>query len=474
MTIKISAGAVSGRTKDGITSFTGIPFAKPPFGPLRFAAPVPVEPWEGTFEATEFGPMPPQPVLQLGTPEWRAADGLDCLTVNVWTPDPGGSGLPVMVWIYGGVYWTGSSSFPEYDGARLAGEGVVVVTFNHRVGMEGYGHVEGAPDNRGLLDQVAALRWVQENIAAFGGDPGNVTIFGESAGGGAVACLMAMPSAAGLFRRAIGQSVPGMTYTPALAARVTAAIMRQVGGGSPYESDLEAVVAASRAFAYQEMLGDVATWGPLAISAVPFAPVVDGEVLPDTPWNALADGAGGDVELIVGYNRDEYALFHALAGGRPGDLAQALKTVAPPGADVVYPTAYPGADLFSVLMSDWLFRMPSTLLADAHTGTTFCYELTWAPTALGACHGLDVPLTFGNLGTALAGMLTGGSPAAEGLSAQFRTAWTRFAATGDPGWPEYEPVSAVTHRFDVVPDDVPDPEAASRALWSEPGLPVIG
>ncbi|MFF5212894.1 carboxylesterase/lipase family protein [Streptosporangium sp. NPDC000396] len=463
----ITTGKVSGRTMDGVTAFTGIPFAKSPFGPLRFGAPAPVEPWEGTFDATRFGPIPPQGPSLPGMSQWRPADGLDCLTVNVWSPDPGGGGLPVMVWIYGGAYVTGGSSSPDYDGARLAGEGVVVVSFNYRVGFEGYAQVEGAPANRALLDQLAALRWVRDNIAAFGGDPGNVTIFGESAGAGSVACLMAMPSASGLFHRAIAQSVPSVTYTPALAARVSAAIMRGVGG-SPYDSDPEQLVAASSTFVHRELVGDVATWGPLGISAVPFAPVVDGEVLPDTPWNALADGASGDVELIVGFNRDEFKLFQALADGRPGDVRPALETAAPSGADLVYR----GEDAYAALMSDWLFRMPSALLADAHTGTTFCYELTWEPTALGACHGLDVHLTFGNLGTPLAVMLTGGSPEAEGLSAQFRTAWTRFATTGDPGWPQYEPKAAITHLFDVESADAPDPEAASRALWSTSGFPV--
>ncbi|NUR89654.1 MAG: carboxylesterase/lipase family protein [Nonomuraea sp.] len=473
----ITTGRIRGLDENGIGVFKGIPYARPPFGELRLAAPAPAEPWDGVRDTVAFGPPPPQPAMMPGMPAWSPESGLDCLTVNVWTPDPGGSGLPVMVWIYGGAYWLGSADRPEYDGTRLAAEGVVVVTFNHRIGFEGYAHVDGAPANRALLDQVAALRWVRDNIAAFGGDPGNVTVFGESAGAGAVGCLLAMPSAAGLFRRAIAQSFPGMFYSPAYAARVTRALLRNAGAGSPYDVAPEAAIAAAGKLAYEEMQGDHGRWGPIAFTPMPFAPVVDGEVLPDTPWNALADGAGSDVELIAGYTRDEYRTFMVMNRAGKIDLATALKTLGPPDADVVYRTAHPGLseeDLYAELMSDWMFRMPSALLADAHTGPTYAYELAWAPDPLlRACHGLDVPLTFGTVDGQLGGLLMNGSPHAEDVSRQFRTAWTRFAATGDPGWPAYDPVAATTHVFDVEPRDVPDPEGASRALWSVPGFPAI-
>lgn len=470
--IATTTGSVTGLAADNLTVFRGIPYARSPFGPHRFAAPVPVEPWDGVLDATAFGPRPPQPPMIPGAPPWDPASGLDCLTLNVWTPDPGAAGLPVMVWIYGGAYLTGSSDLPDYDGSMLAADGVVVVTFNYRVGFEGFGHVEGAPPNRGLLDQVAALRWVRDNIAAFGGDPARVTVFGESAGAGSIASLMAMPSATGLFGRAILQSVPGTFHSPAFAARVSAGIL---GGASPYDVEPLDLVARVEEFTQRELVGNHAEWGAVAFTPTPFSPVVDGVILPDTPWNALADGAGSDVDVVVGFNRDEFRLFTAM-DDRPGDLAQALKVLAPPGADVVYRTAYPQAsaeELYVLLLSDWLFRMPSTLLADAHTGPTFAYELTWDAPVLGACHALDVPLTFGTLDSMLGQMLTGGSLEAAGVSLQMRTAWTRFATTGQPGWPAYEPVAACTHLFDVEPADVHDPEAASRALWSEPGFPAL-
>ncbi|TDB99082.1 carboxylesterase/lipase family protein [Nonomuraea longispora] len=476
--IKIGAGRVRGSERDGISVFKGIPFAKTPFGPLRFAAPAPPDPWDGVLDAGRFGPRPPQPPMMPGLPAWSPDQGLDCLTVNVWTPDPGGSGLPVMVWIYGGAYRSGCADLPVYDGGTLAGHGAVVVTFNHRVGMEGYGHVPGAPDNRGLLDAVAALRWVRENVAAFGGDPGNVTVFGESAGAGAVACLMAMPLADGLFRRAIAQSVPGMFFTPAHAARVTESIVRRTGGASPYDTPAEVLVAAAEALATEEIPGRPREWGPIAFAPLAFAPVVDGDVLPDTPWNALAAGASRDVELITGYNRDEYRMFHVMGGGRFDDVGRAMRILAPAGAERSYREAYPEAsdeDLYVMVLSDWMFRMPSTLLADAHTGTTFAYELTWSPTPVfRACHGLDVPLTFGALDDELAQMLAGESPDLPKLSDQFRTAWTAFAATGEPGWPRYDAGTATTHLFDVEPANVNDPEAPSRALWSATDFSPIG
>src|SRR5580700_7247765 len=215
----------------GIAVFLGIPFAEPPTGDLRFAAPRPARPWDGTRDAKAFGPPPPQSVYAVtqAPPAAPGTDPDDWLTVNVFTPDPGAAGLPVMVWIYGGAYRAGSSSLPGYDGTRLAQKNVVLVTFNHRVGVEGYAQLPGVPANRGLLDQVAALRWVRENIAAFGGDPDRVTVFGESAGAGSIAALLAMPSAAGLFQRAVLQSPPGTYASAELASDVSTFLVRDLG-----------------------------------------------------------------------------------------------------------------------------------------------------------------------------------------------------------------------------------------------------
>jgi para-nitrobenzyl esterase len=251
----------------------------------------------------------------MGRPAARDTDG-DWLTVNVWSPDLGAARLPVMVWIHGGGYVYGWSGDPLFDGAVLARDGVVVVTFNYRLSAEGFGHFPGAPANRGLLDQVAALRWVQDNIAAFGGDPERVTVFGESAGAGSIAALMVMPSATGLFHRAIAQSVPGLYFTEALATDIAAAITGHLGL-PPSARELARLSPSRLNDAADEVAGKMAAnprWGQAAHLQAPFAPVVDGEVLPAVPWQALAGGAASGVELIVGHTRDEYRLFMAVKG----------------------------------------------------------------------------------------------------------------------------------------------------------------
>jgi para-nitrobenzyl esterase len=214
-TVQTSDGAVRGITRNGVHAFLGIPYAAPPFGPRRFAAPQQPERWDGVRSATEYGPTVPKPPYappyDVLLPEPQIP-GEDCLNLNVWTPDPGASGLPVFVWIHGGAFVYGSGAVPVYDGTAFARDGVVCVTINYRLGVDGFlQFADDGPANRGLLDQVAALRWVQQNIAAFGGDPARVTIGGESAGAMSVASLLAMPSARGLSARPWPRAAPGTT-----------------------------------------------------------------------------------------------------------------------------------------------------------------------------------------------------------------------------------------------------------------------
>jgi para-nitrobenzyl esterase len=231
--IRTTGGVVRGGWENVVAVFRGIPYAAPPVGSRRFAAPVPAQPWDGIRDALEFGPPVPQAdfagSVMSSVSGSAGAGSADCLTLNVWSPDLGAAGLPVMMWIHGGKYLEGGSGNPHSDGATLAQSGVVVVSVNYRVGVEGFAHIAGAPDNRGILDQVAALRWVQDNIAAFGGDPGRVIVFGQSAGAGCIAALLAMPMAAGLFRRAIAQSAPGTYFSPRLAAAISATIAAELG-----------------------------------------------------------------------------------------------------------------------------------------------------------------------------------------------------------------------------------------------------
>ena len=491
--VRTASGLVRGRRNAaGIAAFLGIPFAEPPVGDLRFAAPHPARAWDGTREATAFGPPPPQSAYAV-TPAPAPAPGTDpddWLTVNVFTPDPGAAGLPVMVWIYGGAYRAGSSSLPGYDGTPFAQQNVVLVTFNHRVGVEGYAQLPGVPANRGLLDQVAALRWVRDNIAAFGGDPGRVTVFGESAGAGAIAALLVMPDAAGLFGRAIAQSVPSTFFSPALAADITAAIAAAAGlpatAAAFRTADPARLTAAADAVRPGDYLG---RWGPVAYTPTPFSPVVDGEVLPVAPWRAVAAGAARHVDLITGHTRDEYRLFmqaYGLQGKITAELASdalaCLGPSTPAGAEASYRVAYPDADpeaLFELVHTDWLFRMPTLHLAQGHAasgGRTFLYEFRYPAPAggLGACHAIDVPLAFGSY-AGLGQTLFGPEPpaAAVALGDLMRAQWVAFAADGDPGWPRYTPGSRMTRIFDDPPDVAGYPEKASLHLWDQHRFGVL-
>ncbi|GGM03343.1 carboxylic ester hydrolase [Streptomyces fumigatiscleroticus] len=499
--VRTAAGAVRGRREDGLAVFRGIPFAEPPVGEARFAAPRPVRAWDGTRDAYAFGPPAPQEAGMAGREVLRSLPaGDDWLTVNVWTPeaDPAAR-RPVMVWIHGGSYKFGHSGSPGYDARHLAREGdLVVVTLNYRLGIEGFARIEGAPANRGLLDQVAALEWVRDNITAFGGDPGLVTVFGESAGAGSVAALLAMPRAAGLFGRAIAQSVPGTFFSDELARDMAAALAAEAGR-RPTAADLATVdprelPAAGEALG-AKMLQYLDRWGQAAPTRTPFAPVVDGDVLPMTPWQALAAGSARGVELVTGHNRDEFRLFTAMAG-RLGQASQEQATATlrmyAPGADgerayrAAFPDASPG-ELHERVQTDWLFSMPTLALAEAQIaggGRAHVYELTWpAPFdggSLGACHALDLPLLFGTFGADLGQLFFGGArpgPEALALSSRFRASWTAFATTGEPGWPAYDTERRLVQVLDAEPVVAPYPEETSRRLWEGhefAALPLLG
>ncbi|MGY1748388.1 carboxylesterase/lipase family protein [Modestobacter sp. SYSU DS0511] len=489
--VRTRAGALRGRTESGTAVFRGIPFAAPPVGPLRFSAPRPAPAWDGVREADVFGPPPPQAPMGPPPPEPPSAgpvrhDPTDWLTLNVWTPDPGATGLPVLVWVYGGAYRMGTAGVPEYDGAVLARSGVVVVTANHRVGVEGWAEFDGAPANRALLDVEATLRWVQEEIAGFGGDPARVTVFGESAGAGIIAGLLVMPTAAGLFSQAVLQSVPGTWFTPELARDVSAELVAPLGlpASAAALADVPPQRLVDALGELDRRLPGLDRWGLVAHTPTPFSPVVDGQVLPTDPWTGLTAGAARDVPLVVGHNRDEWRLFLVLAGQAGAvteEMAATAMAVFGPGAtpETRMRAAYPEAgaeELFVLAHSDRMFRVPSLDVARAQTaggGRAHLYELTWpAPGGggvLGACHALDVPLVFGRLDVGLGAQLLGSPPPAEAaeVSAQLQAAWTAFARDGDPGWPAFEEKAALTRVFDTGERGGvrPYPEQASRDLW---------
>ncbi|MFD0411797.1 carboxylesterase/lipase family protein [Kitasatospora sp. NPDC127116] len=460
--------------------FRGIRYARPPVGALRFAAPVEPESWDGVREATSFGPVVPQsgpmPARTSG-----ASEDTDWLTLDVCTPDPGAAGLPVLVWIHGGGFISGTAGDPLYDPTALATAGLVVVSINYRVGAEGFALLAGAPANRAFLDQIAALHWVRRNIARFGGDPARVTVAGQSAGAGSVAALLSTDRARGLFRRAVAHSVPGNHCTPALAAEVTAELAKLLGT-APTAAALAGVHPWRLASAVTDLgaalPARLARWGRLAHSGIATVPVVDGEILPGSPWSALTAG----VDLLVGHTRDEFRLFSVLSGRHGGfteeEARLMLELFAPPGGPDAYRAALPGAtpsELLETVGSDALFRVPSVRLAEANAaagGTSYLFELALPAPALdgafGACHGLDVPLAFGSLDSPLARQSLGDRPPPEAVrvSAELRRAWVRFATTGDPGWPAFEPDGQLTRVLDARSRTVRYPEQATHRIWA--------
>jgi para-nitrobenzyl esterase len=413
------------------------------------------------------------------------------LTLNVWTPDrTPAQRLPVMVWIHGGAYLFGSGG-DGADGTKFAHAGVVFVSINYRLGVEGFGQIDGAPANRGLLDAAAALAWVQDNIANFGGDPGKVTVFGESAGAGVIAALLAMPMAKGLFQRAILQSVPGTYFTPELARSVTDAVAQAAGVPAAKEALRQAdpmdLVTAQMQVTAQ--MRDHQEWGAVRVTDTPFSPVIDGEVLPRAPWRALVSGAARDVALLTGHTKDEYRLFIA-AKGKLGKITEeeadtVLEYFAPgPEGPARYRKAYPNAGpgvLFETVFSDWLFRMPTLHLAQAHAmsgGATYLYELTAkAPGGpFGACHALDLPLIFGDYSDRGPLSLTGTEPppAFVALGDLMRREWLSFAANGTPGWSPYGTGHRTTRVYDLQPDVRSYPEETSMRLWERHMFNTLG
>ncbi|MCX5044860.1 carboxylesterase/lipase family protein [Aldersonia sp. NBC_00410] len=486
--VRTRTGQLAGRTSDGITSFLGIPYAAPPFGANRMCPPQPVQPWDGVREAVEFGPTAPKgdypPMYQPLFAE-VTIPGEDCLNLNVWTPDTGSARLPVLVWIHGGSFMNGSGSVDMYNGSAFARDGVVCVTINYRLGAEGFLYLGDGIANLGLLDQVAALRWVQDNIAAFGGDPTRVTVAGESAGAMSITTLLAMPLADGLFAQAITQSGAG-------ANTLTEEQGRMVGGyladalGVPASRDalrevpLDRLVQTASDLVTEVQTGvDPVKWGSLALSLLPFAPTVDGTVLPAVPLDAFAAGAGAGVPLLVGCTRDEARLFLVAPGAIDfidDDGLAASAGVYGLGANevAVYQGNRPDAgagDVLAAVVSDWFFRIPALRVAEARGGApTWVYRFDALDPAdnqlLGSCHATEVPFVFGTHAFDSALPLVGANPS-PGISAAAHGAWVSFATTGNPGWSAYDTERRATGLLTdtVTVTEVDDPAGDERALW---------
>jgi len=487
--VRLKDGFVRGKVESGVTAFLGIPYAAPPFGANRMRPPQPAQAWEGERDATAFGPTAPKgdypPQYASLFPE-VVIPGEDCLNLNVWTPDVNAAGLPVLVWVHGGSFMNGSGSVGAYDGTAFARDGVVCVTINYRLAAEGFLFLDDGLADLGLLDQLAALRWVQGNISAFGGDPARVTVAGESAGAMSVTTLLSMPLASGLFGQAIVQSGAG-------AHTLTKDEGRMVGGylaealGVPADRDsikavpLDRLVrAASDLVVEVQTTPDPAKWGQLALSLLPFAPTVDGSVLPAAPLASLGAGQGGSVPLLIGSNRDEARLF--LVAAATIDLIDEPTLAAAAGAYglsadglAVYRANRPGAsagDILAAVVTDWFFRIPPIRVAEARAaagaGATWMYRFDRPEPednrGFGACHAAEIPFVFDTIAREDIRPLIGDTPS-QVVADQAHRVWVDFITHGNPGWAPYDTARRTTGLLTETVAAVDDPDGDERALW---------
>ncbi|MFE7743231.1 carboxylesterase/lipase family protein [Nocardia sp. NPDC057455] len=495
--IATADGIVRGRRGRRVLRWRSIPYAAPPIGDLRFRAPQPVEPWSGVRAATDFtsAAMQHRSGARIGPRAYQATSE-DALTLNVTVPaTPAAGPRPVLVFIHGGGYLIGTSALGLYSGARLALRGdVVVVSLNYRLGAFGYvdfsefGTAEHPFDsNLGLRDQLAALEWVRTNIAAFGGDPGNVTIFGESAGAHAVLGLLATPAAGGLFHRAIAQSPPAdWAITPeearGFARRCVAAL-----GATPdtAHTTLRTAGANDIRRAVDRVIGQVVREQP---GAFPVCPVVDGKFLPVSPVEAIADGSAHRVPLIIGTNRDEGTLFARFADELPTTadrLRSALgrSTEAESRIAAAYP-GYPQPKATIRAGGDYTFWRPSVTVMEGHSkhAPTYAYRYDFAPRALhlsglGATHATDLIPVFGIGDTPVGRAFTaaGGRRGMRAVTDQFQDNWLAFARTGAPlpSWPAYTEARRSTLIIDYPTRVEHDPDRTKRLAWQGVRVPTL-
>jgi len=462
--VTISTGKLLGSATNGVASFLGVPYAAPPVGTRRFALPTRHDRWDGMRDATELGPTAPQfsrpfpnlDVVPLIGRGWQKGD--DFLTANIWTPDPAAQNLPVMVFIHGGAFVVGSNNAPVSDGTAFARSGVVCISLNYRLGVEGFLPIPGVPTNLGLRDLLFALQWVQENARVFGGDPANVTVFGESAGAMAIADLISSPLANGLFRRAIIQSGHGsMVRSPQVSARVVklaAKLLRVPGTADGFKSK-----SIEECLKMLEKLSEPTTWIDLRDSSghdpvfglSRIAPVYGDDVLPELPLAAVGKGAGRDVDLLIGTNREEMNLYFVPTGVRKSlrsplaifllsrSMPKAFRTLRSYG---LWKNGKHPGEVFTETLHNLVFRTPARQFASAHKGRTHMYEFEWRSPAcggeLGACHGLELPFVFDTLATCTGPTGIVGENPPDLLAKKVHQIWVEFATNGQLGWPQFK------------------------------------
>lgn len=455
-TATTTLGKVRGHALGAVHRFLGIPYAKPPVGPLRFAAPEPATRWDGELVAEAFGPTAPQSPYRGPLGELikvPAIDGEDFLSVNVWAPADAAN-APVVLWLHGGALERGAAAQSGYDGSTFARDGIVFVSANYRLGAEGFSVLESAPVNLGLRDAQLALEWVHREVAAFGGDPARITIMGESAGGALVAALLARPASRALVVGAIIQSGPLDAVDQATARRASDAIAKKLGIPAT-----RTAFAATPPEALLRARTEIAAGGSPLGGTPGYTLAVDPESLPRSPSDALVDV---DIPILIGTNTDEYRLWLtpeavAAIGGVKAWVARLAMRVSGAAARAVreaYPDASPGERLGQIV-TDRLLRAPATRVAQARTAPTFVYEFAWESPVrdLRAAHALDLAFAFDLLEDDDALRLNGpDAPAA--LGAEMHAAWVSFIRNGDPGWPEFgeaRTTRVLSERSETVP-----------------------
>lgn len=449
--------------------------------------PQPVKPWEGVRPALEYGATAPKepyaPQFRVLLPEVDIP-GEDCLNLNIWTPEPAAGGLPVLVFIHGGAFVAGSGSVHQYDGSAFARDGVVCVTINYRLGAEGFLHLGDGGANAGLLDQFAALAWVQDNIAAFGGDPDRVTVAGESAGAMSVTTLLSMEQSRGLMARAIAQSGGVLHTLPDELGRTVGRRLADRLGVEPTRAALALVEPAVLARAGRELVKDVQgtpdpiRWQSLALTLTPFAPSIDGEVLAAHPLDAIRSGAGASVPLLTGWNREEARFFMVASGAIDAVDDAALRDAArgyglPDGGLEVYCGNRPGAspgDVLAAIFGDWMFAVPAIRVAEARAepAVTWVYRFDHpgdrSNHGFGAAHAAELPYVFDTIHQEDTHPLIGDAPSRDVADTVHGT-WVRFVRDGDPGWGAYRPDD---RRVGLLADGMreeTDPAGAERRAW---------
>ena len=465
--VEVNCGKIKGYTENELLVFKGIPYAEPPIGDLRFNPPQAKKPWDGVLDTTEFGPCAFQGYTALeGVTGKLQPESEDCLTLNIWTPAVDNKKRPVMFWIHGGGFLFGGSRSPAYDGSNLAKRGdIVIVTINYRLGAFGYLFIPGVTANAGQLDQVLALQWVNDNIAKFGGDPNNITIFGESAGAYSVITLTAMPAAKGLFRRVIAESMPFID--PKVTKKPTKQLMRTLGVNT---GDIDAL----RKVAPEEIIkaqNEITKQGGLA-----FRPIIDGDTIPIHPLIMMKEGKCKDIDLLMGTNLNEAKLFTSLDPNlRKIDDEKAIMFylgamgINSENAQKVinaYKEARAGVlsnepkELLDAIATDLMFRVATLQILEAQSKyqpNTYNYLFTWETSIydgmFGSCHALELPFVFNTFEDPGMKALVGNASDIETLCESMMDAWLSFARTGNPNhkgipkWPTYEKNNRLTLVF---------------------------